>query len=227
MSTKEGMYMIADGLEVEDIGGRVTPVGPIEKLNRVNHLDVVLSFWGTTEKSSKNFNLLDELNNFENELEDDDNVLTVSEKLKDYFEELDILEDQDNLGFHICGYIGDNAHIHHVHHISSFERNRFRNEDSKQEFHGTTRHIDHPILFNGDNKIPNLIINLIGVFEDRIKYEDFSSEQAEEFLIFLMETAIRLQKFSSNSLTSGILINYPLRFCAINKDNISMKEIQE
>jgi len=134
MSTKEGMYMIADGLEVEDIGGRVTPVGPIEKLNRVNHLDVVLSFWGTTEKSSKNFNLLDELNNFENELEDDDNVLTVSEKLKDYFEELDILEDQDNLGFHICGYIGDNAHIHHVHNISSFERNRFRNEVSKQEF---------------------------------------------------------------------------------------------
>ncbi len=227
MSTKEGIYMIADGLEVEDIGERVSPVGRIEKLDRVSNLDIVLSFWGTTENSSKNFNLLDELRNFEKELEDNDNVLTVSEKLKDYFEGLDILEDHDNLGFHICGYIGDKAHIHHVHHINSFEINQFKNEDSKQEFHGAVRYIDHPILFNGDNKIPNLIINLIGVFKDRIKYEDFSSDQAEEFLIFLMETAIRLQNFSSNSLTSGILIDYPLRFCAINKENIRMKEIRE
>ena len=219
--------MIADGLEVEDIGERVTPVGTIEKLDRVHNLDVALSFWGTTENSSKNFNLLDELRNFENELEGDDNILTVSKKIKDYFEELDILEDHDNLGFHICGYIGDIAHIHHVHHISSFERNRFRNEDSKQEFHTVVRYIDYPILFNGDNKIPNLIINLIGVFEDRIKYEDFSGEQAEEFLIFLMETAIHLQNFSSNSLTSGILIDYPLRFCVMNKDNIRMKVIRK
>ncbi len=105
MSTKEGIYMIADGLEVEDIGERVTPVGTIEKLDRVRNLDVVLSFWGTTENSSKNFNLLDELRNFENELEEDDNVLTVSEKNKDYFEELNILEDHDNLGFHITFFI--------------------------------------------------------------------------------------------------------------------------
>lgn len=227
MSTKKGIYMMADGLEVEDIGERVTPVGPIEKLDRVKNLDVVLSFWGTTENSSKKFKLLDELKNFEKELEDSDDVLTVSEKIKEYFEELDVLEDQDNLGFHICGYINDIAHIHHVHHISSFEKNRFKNEDSKQEFQSRVRYIDHPILFNGDNKIPNLIINLIGVFEDRIKYEDFSSDQAEEFLIFLMETAIQLQKFSSNSLTSGILIDYPLRFCSMNKDDIRLKVIRE
>ena len=219
--------MIADSLEVEDIGERVSRVGIIDKLDRVINLDIVLSFWGTTENSSKNFILVDELRKFEKELEDDDNVLTISEKLKDYFEELDVLEDHDNLGFHICGYIGDKAHIHHVHHISSFEKNQFKNEDSKQEFHGAVRYIEYPILFNGDNKIPNLIINLIGVFNDRIKYEDFSSDQAEKFLIFLMETAIRLQNFSSNSLTSGILIDYPLKFCAINTEDIRMKEIRE
>ena len=86
---------------------------------------------------------------------------------------------------------------------------------------------DELFKYATDNKIPNLIINLIGVVKDRIKYEDFNSDQAEEFLIFLMETAIRLQNFSSNSLTSGILIDYPLRFCAINKENIKMKEIRE
>lgn len=48
MATKVGIFMIADGLEVEAIDGRVTPDGTIEKLDRVDNLNVVLSFWGKT-----------------------------------------------------------------------------------------------------------------------------------------------------------------------------------
>ena len=57
MSTKVGIFMIADSLEVEDINGRVTRARKIDKLDRVKNLDVILSFWGTTENPTKNFNL--------------------------------------------------------------------------------------------------------------------------------------------------------------------------
>jgi len=115
------------------------------------------------------------------------------------------------------------AHVHHVHHIRSFGNNEFRNEDSKQEFCGRPRFLEYPILFNGDNKIPNLIINLIGPFNDQIRYRDFNNEQAKNFLVFLMDTAIKLQRFSSRSLTLGNLIDYPLRFCEITNDNIRLE----
>ena len=226
MSTKSGIFMIADSLEVEDINGRVTPAGKIDKLDRVNNLDVILSFWGTLTNPTKNFNLIEELKKFEANLINDDNVLTVASKIKNYFEKLDILDDDDNLGFHICGYVGVEAYIHHVHHISRFRKSQFKNEDSKREFRDSPRYIGHPILFNGDNKIPNLFINLLGYLHDRVVYADFDRQQAKEFLIFLMDTAIRLQRFSNNSLTSGILIDYPLRFCEINEENIYIEKIQ-
>jgi len=217
--------MISDSLEVEDIGRRVTPVKKIEKLDRVGILNVVLSFWGTTENPSKSFSLIEELQKFEKELDNKDNIIRVSKKLKVYFEELNILDDEDELGFHVCGYIGEEGHIHHVHHIRSLRKNIFINEDSKREFQGQPRYIEHPILFNGDNKIPNLLVNLIRYLNDSIIYEDFNREQAKEFLIFLMETAIKLQDFSKSSLTLGNLIDYPLRFCEIEKDSIRIEII--
>ena len=226
MATKVGIFMIADGLEVEDISGRVTPDGTIEKLDRVGNLNVALSFWGIIKNPANNFNLIDELKHFDSTLKEDDNILTVSEKIKIFFEELAILDEEDNLGFHLCGYIDDKAFIHHVHHITGFEENCFKNEDSQQEFQGSERFIEYPILFNGDNIIPNLFINLLRSFGDQIVYEEFNKEQAKEFLMFLMETAIKLQNFSLKSSEFGKLIGYPLRFCEITRDNIMIEEIK-
>lgn len=227
MTTKFGIFMIADSLEVEYIEGGVTNAGRIEKLDRVANINVVLSFWGTIENPTNNFKLIDELRHFETTLTEDDNVLTVSEKIKNYFEKLAILDDDDNLGFHICGYIGDKAHVHHVHHINEFESNHFKNEDSKQEYRGGERFIEYPILFNGDNRIPNLFVNLIGIFNDQIIFKEFNKEQAKDFLIFLMETAIKIQDYSRRSLNFGNLIGYPLRYCEITEDNIRLEEIQK
>ncbi len=226
MATKLRIFMIADSLEVEDTIRGVTPIGKIDKLDRVDNIDVVLSFWGTIANPTNNFVLIDELRNFEETLEENDNVLTVSEKIKTYFEELAVLDHEDNLGFHICGYIDNKPHIHHVHHIPSFRNNEFNNEDSKREFCGRPRFLSYPILFNGDNKIPNLIVNLIGRFNDRIRYGDFDNEKAKNFLIFLMDTAIKLQRYSSSSLTLGNLIDYPLRFCEITSENIRLEIIR-
>lgn len=225
MATKAGIFMIADSLDIEDIRGGVTPAGKIEKLYRVKNLNVALSFWGTTKNHVKGFDLTEELKKFDATLKDEDNVVTVSNKIKDYFEKLDFLEDDDNLGFHICGYIGEEAHIHHVHHIISFPNNHFKNEDSKQEFEGQPRYIEYPILFTGDNRIPNLVVNLIGHFNDRIIYEDFDRQQAKDFLTFLMDTAFKLQRFSSTSLLLGALIDYPLIYCEITKENIYIEQI--
>ncbi|MHA2336144.1 MAG: hypothetical protein ACXACX_02525 [Candidatus Hodarchaeales archaeon] len=223
MVTKAGIFMIADGLEVRNIGGGVIRAGEIEKLDRVTSLNVALSFWGTTGILSNNFSLIDELRRFENTLNEDDNVVTVSEKIKNYFEELAILNDDDNLGFHVCGYIGDETYVHHIHHVRGFESNHFRNEDSKREFQGRERFNEYPILFNGDNVIPNLFINLLTVFNDQIVFQEFHRRQAKRFLIYLMETAIKFQKFSFTSLNFGNLIGYPLRFCEITKDNIRLE----
>ena len=226
MATKMGIFMIADSLEVEDIKGGVSPVKTIEKLDRIAYLNVVLSFWGTIKNKVKDFNLIEELGHFKDNLKEDDNALTISEKIKKYFEKLAILDDDDNLGFHICGYIGKKAYIHHVHHIIGFEKNSFKNEDSTQEYQGRERFIEYPILFNGENKIPNLFVNMIKIFNDQIVYKEFTREQAKDFLIFLMETAIKLQNFSDNSLYFGKLIGYPLRFCEITTDNIYIEEIK-
>ena len=178
MATKAGIFMIADSLEVEDIIGGVIPAKKIKKLDRVANLNVVLSFWGTTENSVNNFNLIDELEHFE--------TITVSKKIKNYFEELAILDEDDNLGFHVCGFIGEKAYVHHVHHIIGFEENYFRNEDSTKEFHGGERFIEYPILFNGENIIPNLFVNLIRLFNDQIIFSEFSRKQSKKFLIFLI-----------------------------------------
>ena len=92
--------MIADSLEVRNVGNGVRRVGDIEKFDRVANPDVVLSFWGTVAIPEKDFQLEVELGKFEDSLNEKDDVLTVSEKLKDYFEDLAILDENDNLGFH-------------------------------------------------------------------------------------------------------------------------------
>ena len=102
MAAKAGIFMIADSLEVEDIIGGVIPAKKIKKLDRVANLNVVLSFWGTTENSVNNFNLIDELEHFETILKEEDNTLTVSKKIKNYFEELAILDEDDNYETQFC-----------------------------------------------------------------------------------------------------------------------------
>lgn len=117
--------MIEDSLEVEYTEGGIIDAGRIEKLDKVANINVALSFWGISENPTNHFNLIDELRHFENTLTEDDNVLTVSEKIKNYFEELANLDEDDNLGFHLCGCIGDKAYVHHVHHIVGFEKKSF------------------------------------------------------------------------------------------------------
>lgn len=227
MVTRNGIFMIADSLEVGDNGNHFFTIGNIEKLSRIKGFNVVLSFWGTIEISTKNFSLINELNKFESTLTNNENVDTISEKIKDYFENLNILDETDSLGFHICGYVNGKPQIHHVHHIPNFYHNKFINEDSTHEYGGQPRELDYPILFNGDNKIPNLIINLIKITGTSVNYKEFSNEQSKKFLIFLMDTAIRLQIFSSDSLQYGELLSYPLLFSELTENNVYIERISD
>lgn len=225
MCTKNGIFMIADSLEVEEVNGKDEPSRIIDKIKKFKEINVILSFWGTTKNLSNNFDLIKSLNEFEKRLNDADNVLTVSNKIKIFFEELKVLENDDNLGFHICGYIGDEGHFHHVHHTTNLDKNQFINEDCKKEYNRQKKYLEYPIIFNGDNIIPNIFINIISYFNDKIEYKTFDSKKAREFLLFLMDTAIKLQNFSSRSLTFGKLIDYPFLFYEIYKNEIKNEKI--
>lgn len=61
-------------------------------------------------------------------------------------------------------------------------------------------------------------------FRDNIDYKNFEKERAKEFLKFIMEIAIKLQKFSGYSRKLGILIDYPLLLCEIKDDGEIVKE---
>jgi len=89
------------------------------------------------------------------------------------------------------------------------------------------KYVKFQLLFNGDNRIPNLVVNLIGYVNDRIIYEDFDRKQAKDFLKFLMDTAINLQRFSSKSLLLGALIDYPLLYCEVTKEKIYIERIKK
>lgn len=76
-------------------------------------------------------------------------------------------------------------------------------------------------MFNGDNKVPHLFVNGLQPLADSIEYHKLSEEDAKGFLIFLMDTAIRLQQFSNDSRTRGKLIDYPLMYCKVTGENVS------
>lgn len=227
MCTKSAIYMIADSLITEDYKGRNIPSDKMEKIYSFEDNNVLLGFWGTTKNDTKNYDLMEELDSFKNSINEDDSILTIAEKLKNYFKDLKVLENDDELGFHLCGYIDNIQYFHHIFHSKSLKSNDFINEDCKREYHygyrTLVRNLEYPIIFNGDNKIPNILINLLRTFGDKIDYQNFEKERAKEFLKFMMVIAIKLQEFSDYSVRLGKLIDYPLLLCEI-KDGEIVKE---
>lgn len=228
MCTKTAVYMIADSLITEDYKGKNIKANTMEKIYSFNDNKVLLGFWGITKNTAKNYDLIDVLDSFQEDISKEDNVLTIAEKLKNLFKDLKVLENDDELGFHLCGYLENTQHHHHVFHSVSLNNNDFINEDCKKEYHVGYKtylgDLEFPIIFNGDNKIPNMIINILRAFKDKIDYQNFQRARAKEFLKFMIEIAIKLQEFSSYSGEFGKLIDYPLLLCEIKDDGETVKE---
>ena len=239
MCTKKGIFMIADSLIVKDNYDTNIAEKNTEKIIVLEEPKVCLSFWGTVGNPKINFDLDTELEKIKKLVTKDDTIISISKKLKKHFENSKFMEDDDQLGFHVSGYDNENSHLHHVFHELWLNDNEFINEDSKAEFHrplfnqqgsscGFQRvknNNEFPMLFNGDNKIPNLIINGIRFFQDKVDFSNFDKNKSKEFLIFLMNTAIELQKYSEISSSSGKLINYPLMLCHISPTQITKEFI--
>ena len=212
--------------------------GTIKKTISLNN-KCVSSFWGLLKKDG--FDLMQELNNFKNKITDSDDVHTISEKLKTHFEGLKILDSDDELGFHLAGYVGNEPALKHVFHVVWLKENQFLNEYSNYESHSPLSNneqqvvigyqknkfkLEFPILFNGENSLPNIIINGIMLYRDRINYFDFSEAEAKNFLILMINTAINLQQFREHfQEREGTLISYPLTFVKIKPNNIINEEI--
>lgn len=228
MCTRIAVYMIADSLITEDYKGMNIRADTMEKIYSFDDNIVLLGFWGTTKNIAKNYDLKNVLDSFQKVINKEDNILTIAEKLKNLFKDLKVLENDDELGFHLCGYIENIQYLHHVFHSLSLNNNDFINEDCKREYHRgyqtDLRDLEFPIIFNGDNKIPNIFINLLRAFGDIIDYKNFERERAKEFLKFMMEIAIKLQKFSNYSGEFGKLIDYPLFLYEIKNNGEIVKE---
>ena len=241
MVTKKGIFMIADSLIVRDNNGLNVADTNMEKIIVFEEPKVSLSFWGTICNPNVNFDLSKELEEIKGEFTQNDTPITISKKLKSHFEKSKFMEYDDQLGFHVCGYANGTPYLHHVFHETWLGDNEFIDENAKSEFHQPLanqsgkvcsfqrvyKDNEFPMLFNGDNKIPNLIINGIRFFQDKVDYPNFDKNKAKEFLIFLMATAIKLQEYSEISSNCGKLIGYPLMLCHLSPTKITKEFISK
>ena len=238
MCTPGAIYMITDSLMVDYYSPDTTNSNsPIEKTKVFQKQKILLSLWGTT--GGDDFNLFKELEKIEEKLSDTDGIDSVSEKIKIHFEKIKVLDSEDELGFHLAGYSNNHVRLNHVFHTQWLKQNQFINEDCTRECHAavssdpsaqiigfkrTAINNTYPILFNGDNKIPNLLLNGFRAYGERLNYPQFDEKSAKEFLILMMDTAINMQVYSQKK---GI-IGYPLMLSKISQqDKISTEFISE
>lgn len=228
MCTKIGGFTIADSLITNQSLKKSRNVEKIVKLND----NCWLSYWGTV--SNSNFKWEESLKEFKKQIKNEESVNSISEKIKEFFEFEKFLNEKEELGFHVLGYENDTLKLRHIFHTKFIEEdNLFINEDTHKEFHNPLtpegggyqkwyHNKIYPMLFNGDYRLPNLIMNGLNVFKDSVRYENFDKDKSERFLIFLMKTAIELQNYSAAN-TKGSLVDYPLMLNAITKTRIPPK----
>ncbi len=233
MCTKNAMYMISDS---KIIGEDYEHVSNKKKYLMLKKNNAGITFWGLFKNSEKDFDLDKELTIFQSKIKDNDNVHIISEKLKTHFESLNKLGGEYRLGFHVAGYFDDKPVLKHIFHETWLKKDEFINEDCTLEYHqrvSTDPNIkiigykrfekkdDFPILFNGDNSLPNIILNGIQIYKDYINYWDFSETDAVDFLKFLMSTAINIQKFRAHYRNAGgDIIGTPINLLIIKPTTI-------
>ncbi len=241
MCTKSGIYMIADR-KLTRHSDVYEDAGETSKIIELND-KVVLSFWGTYElRIGENVKKL--LSDFKKQIQDGEKIEVISEKLKKFLENKNLLDFDDELGFHLIGYDLENKPcLKHVFHTKWLQQNQFINEDSRFNYHEPlTKNegvhavghklisIDNPfpVLFNGENSLPNLIINGMKLYQDSICYWDFKENESKEFLLNILDWAIKLEKFRKHFKDmKNSIINYPLDFCSVKLSEIKIDEIKK
>ena len=237
MCTKNGIYTISDSKltnEYENAGSTTKTI--------ILNEHVALSFWGTY-KFNENDTITTLIEEFKKKINQTDKIERVSEELQKFWQNKELLDYEDQIGFHLIGYDSeDKPCLKHVFHDIWLQKNQFINEDSRFEYHqgfANEKEGVHqlgyrkiainkqfPILFNGENSLPNLIINGVGIYQDSINYWEFSEKEAREFLANILDWAIKLSKFRNyfKEKKNGI-VDYPLTFCKIMSGKKS--ELQE
>ena len=232
MVTKKGIFNISD-MRITSVegDGRNLLADEQEKFLALNR-HVILVFWGWTgnEKPSE---LRVKLEKFKQSVKENDSATEVAKMLRVFCSREIQLCREDPLGFHVFGIENEQYILHHVFFDHTSKNGRFIDENSLEEFHQFThlgfiriaRLTDYPIIFNGDNKLVNLIINGLQSLGDVVPYYDFEPWESKNFLKFLMETAIDLQRFSENSREDGPLIGYPLNLWELVSRSLPFKSI--
>lgn len=231
MCTEKGIHMIADSLVIdENEHGQRKAMFNIEKIKVLKESKTAFSFWGTVENDQTGFSLSNELEKLNPQLENFKQFYEVTPELARHFEKIKLLDADDRLGFHVATFMHGVPELHHVFHETFLQRNQFLNEDSTKETHiGLTKtlgfkkisiNLPYPMLFNGDNRVPNLFMNNLQWLESSIEYHKLNETEAGYFLKFLMDTAINLQTFSKEYRELGKLIDYPLMYCKLTKEGV-------
>jgi len=141
----------------------------IDKIYEFSKISIGASCWGLASFNS--ITILDHLKKFEDTMvETNDDVNTISDKLKRYLESL-TPKIGKSMGIHLAGYCRSGSDLYpqlrHVFHVAWHKLGEFTNENSNQEYHledGTKRVYDYEpfiALFNGDNAIANAFFNFV------------------------------------------------------------------
>jgi len=231
MCTKNGIFMISDSLIcIQDENGNSSARANKEKSFILKNSKVGISFWGTVD-NNRGFNLHDEMPKIKERLEMYNSPEQVAAELTRILQEDYDFGQDDVMGFHVAGYDNKKSiEVWHVFHESFLEKKKFIKENCLYQHHqgmppgqlgyySISRFLPYPILFNGDTKLFNLIINGLRTFGDFVPYQDFNNSQSRDFLIFLMDTAINLQSYAMGYVR-GHLIKYPLMFLEIIPDGV-------
>jgi hypothetical protein len=238
MCTEKSIFMIADQKIVDYNEDKEN----IQKVIQINKY-VFLSFWGDIEFGE--FKLLDKIKEFKTVIQVTDSVSVVAEKLKIFLQNLKIWTCETQLGLHLTGYENNRPVLRHVFHETWLPDNFFINEDCRFEYHDPVNKdpsiflqgfkkiskIDpYPILFNGENSVPNLVINGMAMYKDKIDYSKFSRDNAKEFMLAVMRFAIKLQDFRDYFIKElkNVIIGFPINFCEIKPNGeFTLEEINE
>lgn len=144
--------------------------GPVNKILTFKNTNVGASWWGHYYgKEFGNNRILDVLSDFEKQVTNKDDIITISEKLKDYLE-TKFPEFKSLMGIHLAGYYKFDKdcvpELRHVFHERWNKPGEFILEKSTEEYHEliTGKKIPHNYtpyyaLFNGDNTVANLFFN--------------------------------------------------------------------
>lgn len=209
LSCSEGIVLAADRrITLVDGNGNVSGYEDnVDKIFKFSALPIGASYWGLASFGSDT--ILDRLDKFEKtQVTCNDDVNTVSEKLKRYLESF-TPKIEGSMGIHLAGFCrnGNNVYpqLRHVFHVSWHRIGEFTNENSNQEYHlpdGTKRSFKYDpfiALFNGDNAIANAFFNFLPVI--------YPSRRRQIILDLLgLDEGVRLAKLIIK--TSGDILDF-------------------